>query len=230
MDYWGIFGMIFMAFFMSSMMSSIPQHDQANIPPGFHTAMMVISSLVGGMIYLVMPGAFLLFYHRKAVWATCQRRDPKTRWTEACPLPVLALSLMLGYSAVFMPFQLIYGGGVAPFFGTLLSGVAGAAMILASAVIMAFLAWGAYKQKMAAWWGTLVFWAFWCVSASLTFSKVNLITLYEKMEMPPNQIEMIKKSGILDGNFMIVATVGGSVIALAFLLWVRRYFLIKTVT
>lgn len=55
---------------------------------------------------------------------------------------------------------------------------------------------------------------FWCVSASITFSRVGLVTLYEKMDMPPNQIEMIKKSGILDGNYMIVVTIGGCVIAL----------------
>lgn len=144
----GLFGMIFMALFVPSMMSSMP--DQAKMPPSALFAVRLVTMAIMAVIYILLPGLFLIFYQRTSVWATCQRRDPKTRWTERCPLPLLALSIMLGYSAVFMPFQLTYGGGVAPFFGSLVSGAAGAAMILAAAVIMAFLARGTYKQKMAA--------------------------------------------------------------------------------
>ena len=31
--------------------------------------------------------------------ATCLRRDPKARWTDRCPMPVLALSILTAWSA-----------------------------------------------------------------------------------------------------------------------------------
>ncbi|NLF07626.1 MAG: hypothetical protein GX594_06560 [Pirellulaceae bacterium] len=220
----GLFAVIVLVLVMPSVMSAMPQQGRANLPPGSLSAVMAISMILVGIFYVVLPGSFLVFYQRSATWETCRRRDPKARWTERCPLPLLALAIMLGYSALWLPFQLLYGGGVAPFFGKLVSGAAGVVLILASAVIMAFLAWGIYGRKMAAWWGTLVFWTFWGVSASITFSKVGLLELYEMMEIPPNQLELLKKSGMLDGNYLIASMIGGFVCALVFLLWVRRYF------
>ena len=110
---------------------------------------------VMGCIYILLPALFLIFYHRESVRATCQRRDPQIRWTDRCPMPVLALSILCALSALCMPTMVVYRP-VMPVFGVVLSGAAGAAVILLMTLAMAYLAWGTYRLQMAAWWGTLL--------------------------------------------------------------------------
>lgn len=102
------------------------------------------------VIYAIAPGALVLFYGSRNVKATCEFRNPQACWTDKCPLPVLSLSLMYGFSGGSM---LLMGsdGWVIPFFGCILSGVAGAAIALISAVLYGYVAWGTYKLSIQAW-------------------------------------------------------------------------------
>jgi hypothetical protein len=79
-------------------------------------AMWIIGSAAMACIYILLPGVFLVLCHRESVHATCQRRDPMTRWTDRCPMPVLALSILLAFSVVSMSWVVPYGC-VMPLFG-----------------------------------------------------------------------------------------------------------------
>jgi hypothetical protein len=199
---------------------------QAKLPPQALLFMQIFMGGILGCIYVVLPGVFLLFYQRYAVRATCQWRDPQVRWTDRCPLPVLALSIMHAFATIQMPFCLAYGG-VMPFFGTFLSGPVGAAVILLLSALLAWLAWGTYRLQIAAWWATLAFYIVGTISATMTFAQPNALkTMYEKMGMPPAQLEMMNKMGMAEMMsrgfvwFMPVA----AILLLGYLLWVRRYF------
>jgi len=176
------------------MRASIPQ--QAKMPAEAIMAMQIISGAVLACIYLLLPALFLLFYHRASVRATCQRRDPQTRWTDRCPMPVLALSIILGFSAVSMPLSAaVYS---VPLFGVFMSGAVGAVVMLLIALAMAYLARGTYRLQMAAWWGTLLLWIVGTLNMAVTFSQTGLMEMYEKMGMPPAQLEMMRKSGFAE--------------------------------
>ena len=61
---------------------------------------------------------------------------------------------------------------------------------------------------------------------AVTFSRTGLMEMYEKMGMPAAQLEMMRKSGMIEsmsrwGPWM--GMVGGAV-WLGYLLYVRRYF------
>jgi hypothetical protein len=220
----GIMGTAAFCFLMPKILASGPPTPQ--VPPAMF---LVIQIMTGGLItciYLVVPGAFVLAYHRASVWATCQARDPQIRWTDRCPMPVLALSILLAVGAASMPMALVYHA-VTPFFGVLLSGAAGAAMILLWAVLSAWLAWGTYRLKMAAWWGTLLMWIAMAISGGLTFSRVNPLEMYEKMGFPAAQLEMMRKTGVADAIFGHISwwLLPVMAVMLGYLLYVRRYFL-----
>jgi hypothetical protein len=219
----GVCAMAFLAFFMPQMMRTIAQ--QAKMPPDAARVMVIVMVATLGCIYILLPALFLLFYQRASVWATCQRRDPTVPWTDRCPMPVLALALMHAFTAVFMPLTGILYCGV-PLFGVILSRTAGMAVSLLVAVILAWLAWGVYRLKMAAWWGTLLFIMLGCVSGAVTFSRMNLMILYEKMQMPEAQLKLMRESGIVEkmsGHLPSLMVVAG-LVWLGYLLFVRRYF------
>jgi hypothetical protein len=140
-------------------------------------------------------------------------------------MPVLALSIMLAFSVISMSWLVAYGC-VMPLFGVFISGPAGAAVILLLALVLAYLAWGTYRLQMAAWWGTLFFWTAGMLSFVVTFSRSELMEMYQKMGMPADQLETLRKAGFVElmhrwGPWM--GLIGGAGL-LGYLLYVRRYF------
>jgi hypothetical protein len=216
-------GFVFLAGPM--MAASMQQQGQPKMPP---EAMMVMRIIMGGFmfcIYILLPAVFLVFYHRASVWAFCQRRDPQVRWTDRCPMPVLALSLLLAFSVVSMLSMPAYGC-VMPLFGHYVSGAVGGVVMVLIALILAYLAWGTYRLRMAAWWGTLLLWIVGTANAAIMFLRTDLIEMYEKMGMPETQLEMIRKSGLTEvasrwGPWALLVT---GVLWLGYLLYIRRYF------
>jgi hypothetical protein len=228
---WLIMGVLaFAAFvvFVGPMMSAaMPQ--QANVPPEALAMTIVMIRIISGAvvagIYVLLPAIFLIFCQRESVRATCQRRDPKTRWTDRCPMPVLALSILLAFSVVSMPSAMVYGP-VVPLFGIFASGPAGWAVILLVTLVMAYLAWGAYRLQMAAWWGMLLLCIVGAVNMAVTFSQRDVMEMYEAMRIPAAQLEMMRKSGMIEmmSRWMPWMGLVGGAVWLGYLLYVRRYF------
>ena len=124
-----------------------------------------------------------------------------------------------------MPSLVVYGC-VIPLFGVFTSGATGAVVILLITLVLAYLAWGTYRLRVAAWWGTLLLWTAATLNVVVTFSRRNLMEMYEKMGMPADQLEMIRKTGIVEsmsdwGPWM--ALLAGA-FWVGYLLYVRRYF------
>ncbi len=99
--------------------------------------------MIGFMLlfYIIIPGALFLFYRSPHVKRTCEVRDPKERWTDRCPLPVLALSLFTAFGAVGL-LALLAFGGLFPLFGVFVSGTVGDILIVVVAGILLYLGWG----------------------------------------------------------------------------------------
>lgn len=214
----GVISMISMLFVMPGMMAA----QQPQAPPltmKFIYTMMII--MMAG-IYIVLPGIFVLFYKRSDVKATCQWRDPKVRWTDKCPLPVLSLSLLLGFGATSFIWSASYGF-VTPFFGMFLKGVPGAILVLSVSLLFGYLAWATYKLKIAAWWATLCFFILFGLSATISFLTNDVIDLYREMDFPPDQLEMMEKSGAFEMNMPLLMGIN-TVVFIGYLIWVRRYF------
>ncbi len=227
----GLCALIGFVFFAGPMMSAsieqqIKQQGQGKMmPPEAMMAMRIISGAVLACMYIVLPAVFLLFYQWPSVRATCQRRNPRSCWTDRCPMPVLALSIIMAASVASMLLMPAYGC-VMPLFGVFLSGASGAMVGLLITLVLAYLAWGTYRLQMAAWWGTLLLFIVGTLNMVVTFSRTDLMKMYEKMGMPAAQLEMIRKTGFVEslshwGPWL--GLVSGAV-WLGYLLYVRRYF------
>jgi hypothetical protein len=220
-------GMLFYFLFMGGMFQQMAQAQ--NMPPG---AVVVLQVFLGGMmgcVYVLLPGSFILFHQSRHVRATCERRDPQVRWTDNCPLPVLAVSVLMGTNALYTLMLLAYGA-VCPWFGTLLDGAAAVLLVLVTAALFACLAWGTYKLKVWAWLGSIALIALWGASAFLTFHRVGIRELYERMGFAEEQLALMQKFGALEQMhlpWMVALSVGAY---LAYLLYVGRYFFRSSTT
>lgn len=217
----GIGGLIYLLLFMPDMFDKMGENKQ--IPAGVALIVKYVAMVFSTVFYVIIPGVLVLFYGSKNVKATCEFRDPPVRWTDKCPLPALALSLMFGFWAASIPFMGFYGWAI-PFFGTVLNGMRGAAVGIGIMLLSGYIASGTYRLNIKAWWGAVLLIIGWAVSAGITFSRVSILEYYERMNFTEQQLDVIKQYGLPQGNSMAIFCGLWFVGFLAYLLYTRRYF------
>jgi len=177
-----------------------------------------------GVIFLLLPAIWVFFYNSRHVKATCEQRDPVRRWTDACPLPVLAVSLWTAFGAVTMVLMGLLMPAVLPFFGMFLTGWAGKIVILVLAIFWGYCAWALYRLDLRGWWllvaGVCVF----TVSHVLTYSQQDIMEMYRLMGYPEAQMAEIQKFNFISNKVMAWGILLWMLPMLGYLAWVKKFF------
>jgi len=221
----GVIASVSMAFVMPKILAGATGGPDANhaLPASAIVGMMIGMFLVFGVFFIVVPAVWIFFYRSRHVKATCESRDPVTRWTDACPLPVLALCLWLAFSVPMMLVMPVMGHAVMPFFGMFLTGLPGTLLCLAIAALWACAAWLLYKLDVRGWWLILIAFVVFMVSAVMTYARHDIIEMYQLMGYPQAQIDQIQKTGLLTGNHMAWMTAFFMVPFLGYIVFIKKY-------
>jgi len=160
--YWLIMGTlitVLMTAMLPVVMRGALARAQQNTPggpsPGMSTgirAVILTLIIIFAAFFLVaVPIAFVLFYGRKDVADTVRGRDPKERWTDQTPLPVLGASVALFTGSMYL---LLVGWTTPlfPFFGRYLTGPAASACFVAWAGLDLYLAIALFRLQASGWW------------------------------------------------------------------------------
>jgi hypothetical protein len=217
----GITGIIVMLVLMPDMYEQLAKDGK--MPAHVVTIVKYVTFGFMTVIYILIPSAFILFYGSKNTRMTCEQRDPHIRWTDKCPLPVLALVLTAVGGAASIPFIGVYGWAI-PCFGVIATGYAGAGLALLFLVLLAYITRGLYRLDLTAWWCATGLAVVWGASCTITLSRVNLMEFYEKMNFPEQQLEIMRKMAFTQTNAPAIVCLLWVVFLLAFLLYIRRYF------
>jgi len=217
----GISGLIFMLVLMPDMYDQMGKSGQ--MPQGAAVIMKYVMTGVMIVFYVIIPGVLVLFYRSKNVKVACELRDSQVHWTDKCPLPVLAVSLIFGFWAGSMLHMGFYRW-VIPFFGFILSGMAGAGVGLVGILLLGYVAWGTYRLSIKAWWCAVLLTIAWAISTGTTFSRVSIWDFYEKMNFPQQQLDIMKQCNIPQNSTMVLFFGLWVVGFLGYLLYTRRYF------
>jgi hypothetical protein len=216
----GTGGLVFMLLLMPQMYDRMGQSGQ--MPPEAAAVMKYVMMGFMTVFYVIVPAVLVLFYGSKNVKATCEFRDSQVRWTDKCPLPVLAVSLLFGVWAVSMLSLGAYGWTV-PFFGFIATGITGAAIALVGMLLFGYVAWGLYKLSIKAWWCAVLLTILWALSTGITFSRVNMLDFYQKMNFPQQQLDIIKQC--MPNTSTMALFFGLWVVGfLVYLLYTKKYF------
>lgn len=196
---------------------------QPPLPESAQTMMMLIPAVMMSLLFVVLPLIWGLFYSGRNVKATCEARDPVPRWTDRCPLPVLAISLWLAFGALCMLIMPAFHS-IAPFFGILLSGAAGTIFYLCLAAIWAYSAWAIYRLEWRGWWVVFVAMVLFSVSGIVTYSRHDIAELYARMGYATAQVEQMRAVGLFGHSTMAWGSWIFTVPILGYLLYIRRFF------
>jgi hypothetical protein len=222
----GLFVVVIMAFFIPKMlanMSSSGTTDHPAMSSVMIDTMMITMLLTSGVFFVILPAVWTFFYNSRHVKATCETRDPVTRWTDACPLPVLGVCLWLAFSVPMMLIMPIAGHVVLPFFGMFLTGVPATVLYLAIAFIWSYAAWSLYKLEQRGWWLILIALCVFMVSGLLTYARHDVVEMYHLMGYPKAQIEQMQKTGLLTGNRMSWLMAFSVSPFLGYLLFIKKF-------
>jgi hypothetical protein len=224
----GVFILVFMVFFIPHILALASSAGTTNQPVSNTVTaamdmVMLFVFLVMGVLFVILPVIWVYFYSSRHVKATCEKRDPVTRWTDACPLPVLGLCLMSVIGAPMMLMMPFTGHCVMPFFGVFLTGPAGGLFCLAVAAVWTYAAWSLYKLERRGWWVIFIAICVLSASAVVTFARHDMLEMYRLMNYPEAQIEQMQKSGLLVGNGMEWMTLCSMLPLLGYLVFIRKY-------
>ena len=153
-------------------------------------------------LFIAAPVAFILFYRSRSVGATCDERDPHVRWTDRVPVSVLGVAMLLAFCAL----SLLVGAshGSLSIFGTTLTGAPAMLAMLAFAGLFGFLAVQLLRLRESAWW---------------------TVTLLHVISALAAAVALLRGNGTMATSpALIVVMVVGFAAGLAFLIWLRRYF------
>jgi len=219
----GVITVPLMGFFMPRILAASPPNGQA-LPPGMLTVMVVVQLIFMTVLMVVIPGVLVFFYSSRHVKATCEARDTVRHWSDACPLPILAVVCGLWLGAVTMLiFPLAYGG-VMPCFGALVSGLPGTLLAMGLAGLSLWIGWMWYRLKAIGWWALAATMIVFSLSNIITFSHLDIVELYQKMGFPQAQIDLIRRQGLISSRFMVWNSLVWLAPMLGYMLWAKRYF------
>ena len=213
---------LFASQFSAAMKAAQPP-GQPPLPDAQLTVMMLVPLVMLGLLFVGLPLIWGLFYSGKNVKLTCEARDPVTRWTDRCPLPVLAMALWVGFGALSMLLMPALHG-VAPWFGQLLSGTTATIFYLGLAVVWTYCAWALYRLDRRGWWVMVVAMVLFSVSNVLTYSRHDLGEIYAAMGYSSAQLKAMEGWSFLSGRTMVWSSVIFVVPFLSYLLYIRKFF------
>jgi hypothetical protein len=226
----GVGTTITMALFLPSSFGAAFHQAAANtpnaapMPTGVAAVILTLIIVFFSVFFVAVPLAFLLFFSRKDVEATCRQLDPVERWTDRSPLPVLAVSMLFAFGAVYA-LLLAVTTPLFPLFGRYLTGLPAAAVLVAMAALDGYLAFAFYRQRLLGWWIAVCALVLRLISTVLTYRRDDLLRAYSNMGWPHAQVDMMRSSpAFRSGLGMMWWGVVLSVVTLGYLIWVKRYF------
>lgn len=219
----GSFGIIAVYFSMRNLDQTMRAQGQI-LQPGV-LSVVKIATLVGAFIaYFVIPGSLVLFYRSPNVKRTCEALDPVERWTDRCPLPVLALCLLQATKvlALFLAFSRI--GSVAPVAGMLVHGLPARLLWIGYGLFSIYAVRGFYRLRIRVWWIYLSVLIVVWLSAIATFARVGMFEYMRAIGLPEISLRRMDQNPILQGHGIVWYSLANMVIYVGYLVYVRRYF------
>jgi hypothetical protein len=200
-----------------------PGAPPAAVSTGVMAVVLTIIIVVCAIVLVVVPIAFVVFYSRADVAATCRDRDPVEAWTDRTPLPVLGACVVFVVGALYLLATGI-STPVFPVFGRYLTGLAGVPGFFLSAALDAYLAVALFRLKPAGWWIAVLTVPVRLFSMAYTYARADLMQAYSKMGWSEAQLQMLQSSPLFRSQVILWWSLFSLVIFFAYLLWLKRYF------
>jgi hypothetical protein len=185
------------------------------------------TTAVLSFFYVLLPLAFLGFYRSPNVAATCRARGPSRQWTDDLPQRLVTLTVVWVLAAVSVLLMPAYRF-VAPFFGVVLDGSAGAVVWSVVLIGCVALAWGSVRRDLWAWRGAMIAVILAGLSTVVTSLRVDTGTIVQAMDLPDDQAALLTSVLMPDRWLVVLFWIVAWGSFLVYLASLRRDFAART--
>jgi hypothetical protein len=192
-------------------------------PAGVMAVILTLMIAFMAVFLVVLPLVFLLFYRSRNVELTCKNRDPRQRWTDRLPLPVIAYGFLASFGALYSLVAAV-ARPLFPFFGRYLTGLPAGTLLVAFALLDAVIAVQFFRRKVAGWWLALATLGLRMSSGLLTAMRGNFLDAYSRLGWSAHQLETMRRNPMLHGPGLVLWTLSFTILYFGLLLWTKRYF------
>jgi len=210
--------------FLAGIRAASSQNPQATgVSTGVMAAILTFMIVIFAVCLIGIPTAFVIFYSRRNVLETCRRRDPVERWTDRCPLPVLAACVLFISGAVY---SLFFGitTPVFPFFGKYITGIPAGIVFIFFAALDFFLAWAVFRRRIFAWWLAVCVIGLRVISYAITFEHRNILEAYSRLGWSSSYVQMLRQNPLVRSGVIQWWGLGFSLVFLGYLIYLKKYF------
>jgi len=154
--------------------------------------------------YLVFPGLLIRFYRGRNVRRTFETKDAKSCWVENLPMPILVLSSLYVFYIVVLHILILFNG-IFPALGAFRFGLQGILLLDISIGCLICLIWGTLRQRLWAWWGSVILLGLFTFSTILTFFRSSYSAILSGLAFPPREMEILGGVPAQGYHFAILA-------------------------
>lgn len=210
--------------FLAGMHAATSQNPQAaSVSTGVMAVILTFMIVIFAIFLIGIPTAFVIFYSRRNVRETVRRRDPIERWTDRCPLPVLAACVLFTSGAAY---SLLIGitTPLFPFFGRYITGVSAGVILLILAAFDFFLAWAVFHLRLFAWWLAICAIVLRIISYAITFRRGDILQAYSRLGWSSSRVQMLRQNPLVRSGAVQWWGLGISLAFLGYLIYLKKYF------
>jgi hypothetical protein len=213
---WLLAGVLVVAFlgFLLDALTSLAEVEEV---VGTAVRVTVLGGATAGGI--AAPAALLWILRGTAVDEACRLADPRPAFTDRCPPRVLGLSAALWASAAISLFLL--PRPVVPFFGRLVDGPAGVALLFFSAALFSWLGRSVYRLEPAGFLASFAYLGTLGLSVAMTFVVVDPAAWYRRLGYREEEIELLARAGLTGKLSTVGLSVAVTLATLAFVAGAR---------
>lgn len=193
------------------------------LSPTAALGMLYFAIFVLVLLQMVFPIIGIAFYGSGSVRAACERRHPAPGWTDRIPLPLLAM----GFVSITGSLSIVAAAPtnyIVFFFGHVVSGAAGFAVVALVSLACGYVGWGAFTRRMHAWWGAYLLVFMVSSSMMLTFSEMDMATMYAHMGYSAEQVENLRRFYPFSPAMLTYMSCAWGIMACIYLVWTRDCF------
>ena len=143
-----------------------------------------------GLSYLVFPGLLIRFYRGRNVTRTLEAKDAGSSWIEDMPTPILVLGCLYAFYIVMLHILILFNG-MYPVFGVFRFGREGIGLLDISIAVLICITWGTLRQRLWAWWGSVILFGLFAFSTVFTLAVSSYATILAGLAFPPREMEML---------------------------------------
>jgi len=220
---WLLLGLMVTAlifFIMPKMMGSF-MPPEVSTPSNIINIVIAVSGVISLVFMVLLPALLIWFYSQHSVKQTLEIKNPGPAWTDACPSPVLAISLFYGVSAVLAVLTSLLG--VSFIGGAIITGFPAVLITIFYALIMAYICYASYKLDIQGWWTALGFTLFGTISSIMLFSRNDIDAIMSAISKNDYQFYTQENLDWLlkyQGYILLLS----AVTLIAYLLYIKKYF------